>query len=134
MFLGIFMRTWNRKLFIYLIPEIWTVPLYQMTIQYVMKEYHVSDMLMVACGVDPQTFAHRRAWLMLEMQCFWTCIGVLMVLLAFKARLCGGGEEIGTKILDGLNCCTKGVKVEDGEANDDGNAAIDAIAKDTGVM
>ena len=84
---------------------------------------------MVACEANPQKFGHRRAWINIEIQCFWACITALMVLLAFKARLCGGGKEIGQQLLGCVNCCKSKEKTAE-----DKNDEMNAVAKDTGVM
>lgn len=89
-------------------------------------------MLMVACDVNPQKFGHRRAWINLELQCFLACIVVLMVLLAFKARICGGGKEIGSSVLGCLDCCKN--KEEKPSAEEVTADNVNAVAKDTGVM
>ena len=56
----------------------------------------MSEIIITDCGVDPVLFAHRRAWLMIEMSCFWTCIFVYIFMLFLKSRIIGGGLEFGT--------------------------------------
>jgi hypothetical protein len=62
--------------------------------QYSMKQLFISEMIMNACDVSPLGFAHRRAWLLIEVLAFWVNILGLVVILCFKIRLCGGGLEL----------------------------------------
>ena len=54
-------------------------------------------MIMVACvGLDKTIidFAHRRAWIMIEIFAFWMNLLAMLILLTLKSRIFGGGVEI----------------------------------------
>jgi hypothetical protein len=59
---------------------------------------------------------------------FWNSIH--LIILAFKARLCGGGKEIGQQLLGCLNFCSKSKE----KTAEDKNDEMNAVSKDTGVM
>lgn len=75
---------------------------------------------MVDCGVSPVLFAHRRAWLMIEMSCFWMCIGVYIFMLILKSRIIGGGLECGTIV---NRCFSKNADQSEG--------SLGAVSSDT---
>jgi hypothetical protein len=78
---------------------------------------------MVDCGVSPVKFAHRRAWLNIEILCFWVCIGVYVFMLVLKSRIIGGGLECGTII----NRCFE-------DKADASEGSVGAVTSDTAIM
>lgn len=64
-----------------------------------MKELFISQMIMSACGVDPENFAHRRAWIYIEVMLFWVNIGIICLILFGKMRILGGGVELFSWVL-----------------------------------
>jgi hypothetical protein len=98
-----------------------------------MKQLFISEMIMNACRVDPIHFSHRRAWILLDIFAFWWNIGTLIILLAFRLRLCGGGIELEKSFGNVFSYCCRKCKKENESGfmkpvDEDGEVLTDAGA------
>lgn len=73
---------------------------------------------MAACGVKAGPFAHRRAWIYLEVMLFWMNILAMIIMLIGKMRILGGGIELFSWIMIIVSHCKDDGKKKDDKENE----------------
>ena len=97
-----------------------------------MKELYICEMTMAACGIKAGPFAHRRAWIYLEVMLFWMNLLAMIVMLITKMRILGGGIELFSWIMRIVAHCKGDGKKEEEEENE--NLVELAELQNTGIQ